>query len=88
MSKTKGVYKRGNIYWIRYASVDGKVKQESSGSTKFKDAEAILLQRKQMIREGKQPQNIKTIGSSNYNQLAEHYLKWCERQRTFKSKKD
>lgn len=88
MAKTRGIYKRGNIYWIRYASFDGKVKQESSCSTKFKDAESLLLQRKQLIREGKQPPCIKKIGSFTFNQLAEHYRKWCERQRSFKSKKD
>jgi integrase len=88
MAKTRGIYKRGNIYWIRYAGFDGRVKQESSGSTKFKDAEALLLQRKHVIREGKQPPGIKKIGSFTFNQVAKQYLKWCERQRSFKSKKD
>jgi integrase len=88
MAKTKGLYKRGNIYWIRYAGLDGKIIAESSGSTKFKDAETLLLQKKQMIREGKQPPSIKKIGTFTFKQLAEDYLKWCERQRSFKSKKD
>jgi integrase len=88
MAKAKGIYKRGNIWWIRYAGLDGRVIQESSGSTKFKEAEALLFQRKQMIREGKQPPSIKKIATFTFNQLADEYLKWSERQRSFKSKKD
>ena len=38
----KGIYKRGNVYWIRYAGLDGKTVYESSDSEKFKDAEALL----------------------------------------------
>ncbi|NOY64884.1 MAG: hypothetical protein GXO97_05750 [Nitrospirae bacterium] len=38
----RGIYKRGNIWWIRYAGLDGKIVYESSGSIRFKDAEAFL----------------------------------------------
>ena len=51
----KGIYKRGNIYWIAYAGLDGKVIRESSTSDKFKDAETLLIKRRQGIREGKMP---------------------------------
>jgi hypothetical protein len=39
----KGIYRRGNIYWIRYAGLDGRTVYESSGSEKFRDAEALLI---------------------------------------------
>jgi len=39
----KGIYKRGNVYWIRYAGFDGRIVFESSGSEKFKAAEAKLI---------------------------------------------
>ena len=39
---TKGIYKRGNRYWIRYAGLDGRIAYEPSGSTKFKEAESLL----------------------------------------------
>jgi len=30
MAKVKGLYRRGNIWWLRYAGPDGKVRYESS----------------------------------------------------------
>ena len=71
----KGVYKRGNICWIRYAGLDGKVIYESSGSDKFRDAEALLIQRRQAIKEGKQPE-IRKITNHTFNELTEKYLSW------------
>jgi integrase len=82
----KGVYKRGGIYWIRYTSFDGKVIRESSKSSKVKDAEALLLQRKQAIREGKFPE-LKKISNCTFDELISQYLQWAERQRCFRSKK-
>jgi hypothetical protein len=82
----KGIFKRWNIYWIHYAGLDGRIIRESSGSTKFKDAEAFLIKKRQSIKEGKQPE-IKHIANHTFNELAEQYSKWAERQRCFKSKK-
>jgi integrase len=83
----KGLYKRGNVWWIRYADGFGSIVRESSHSTKFKDAEDLLLGRKKTIREGKEPDPIKRIPNYTFHQLADEYLKWCERQRSFRSKK-
>ncbi len=82
----KGIYKRGNVYWIRYADLTGKIVFESSGSTKFKNAEALIIKRKQSIKEGKQPE-IKRIANHTFNELVAEYIKWCERQKSFKSKR-
>lgn len=82
----KGVYKRGNIYWIRYAGLDGRIIRESSKSEKFKEAENLLIKRKQGIREGKMPE-VKVIKNHTFKDLAEEYTKWAERQKSFKSKK-
>jgi len=38
VTMARGIYKRGRIYWIRYAGLDGKIIFESTGSTKFRDA--------------------------------------------------
>ena len=83
----KGLYKRGNLWWIRYADGFGNIVRESSHSTKFKDAEALLLERKKAVREGKEPEPIKRIPNFTFVHLADEYLKWCERQRSFRSKK-
>ena len=82
----RGIYKRGRIYWIRYAGLDGKIIFESTGSTKFRDAEALLYKRKEEIRQGRQPQ-VKRIANYSFNELASEYLKWAERQRSYRSKK-
>jgi integrase len=82
----KGIYKRGRIFWIRYAGLDGKIIRESTGFSKFKDAETRLIERKNAIKEGKQPE-IKRIENHTFNELKEEYLKWAERQRSFRSKK-
>ena len=82
----KGIYKRGSIYWIRYAGLDGRIVRESSGSNKFRNAETLLINRKQNIKEGKQPE-IKRIANHTFKELANEYVKWAERQRAFKQKK-
>src|SRR4030042_20893 len=86
-SMARGIYKRGNVFWIRYAGLDGKTFYESSGSDKFRTAEALLIQRKQAIKEGKQPE-IKRIGNHTFKELAEKYIPWMQgRHRSADSKK-
>lgn len=80
----KGIYKRGNVYWIRYADLYGKIVFESSGSTKFKDAEAIHIKRKQAVKDGKQPEIVKRIAHHSFNELTAEYAKWGERQKSFR----
>lgn len=81
----KGLYRRGNVWWLRYAGIDGRILRESTGFTKFRDAEALLIQRRNDIKEGKQPE-VKRISNHTFNELAEQYSKWAERQRSYKSK--
>jgi len=83
----KGLFKRGNIWWLRYSDGNGKIIRESSKAAKFKEADIILSERKKAIREGKEPEPIKRIPNHPFSHLAEEYLKWCERQRSFRSKK-
>lgn len=82
----KGIYKRGNIYWIRYSGLDGKTIRETAGSIKFRDAEALLIQRRQAIKEGKQPELIRITKNYIFNELISEYLKWAERQGGFRQK--
>ncbi len=85
MPKARGIYKRGRIWWIRYAGPDGKMVYESSGSTRFKDAEALLHKRKAEVREGRLPE-IKRIGNHTFKELSEEYKKWAMRQKSFRTK--
>lgn len=82
----KGIYKRGNVFWIRYAGLDGRIIRESSGSDKFREGETLLIQRRNAVKEGKQPE-IKKIANHTFNELAEQYLSWINgRQRSAKIK--
>jgi len=83
----KGIYKRGNIYWIRYAGLDGKIRFESSYSKKHIVAQALLTCRKKEIDEGKEPLPIKKISNHSFKELAENYTDWVRKQKSFESKK-
>lgn len=84
---TKGIYRRGKIYWITYQGLDGKQIFESSRSTLKADAEYLLACRRKEVVEG----TLLTVsGSKRYNttfaELAKRYLEFCAPQRDFKSK--
>jgi hypothetical protein len=71
----KGVYKRGDVWWIRYATLDGRIIRKSSGSDKFKDAELLLHKEKQAVQEGKHPET-KIIKNYTFADLAAKYKEW------------
>jgi len=81
----KGIYQRGNVLWLRYAGLDGKIIFEPTGTDKLKDAETKLHKRKAEIASGKQPEIIK-IKNYSFKELAIEYVKWAERQRGFEKK--
>lgn len=82
----KGIYKRGSIYWVRYAGLDGKIVFESSGSRKLSDAEDLLHRNKADVSRGKQPEIKKKIPIVTFKELSVDYLKWAERQRGYRQK--
>ncbi len=86
-TRTQGVYKRPDSrnYWIAYQDLSGKTIRKSSGTTNFKEAQAILAKSRQLILEGKSPE-IKKIKNHTFRELAEKYLPWCERQKAFETK--
>ncbi len=87
MAKHRGIFLRGRIFWIRYAGLDGRMVYESSGSDKYRNAEALYIQNKQSIKEEKQPE-IKKIANHSFNELTEKYLSWMEgRQKSAKIKR-
>ncbi len=84
----KGIYKQkgSDFYWIRYAGPDGRIVRESTKTTNFREAQAKLENQRKAIRDGKEPEPIKRIPNYTFSQLAGEYVKWCEKQRSFKSK--
>ncbi len=69
-----GIYKRGNIWWIRYTGTDGRQKRERSGN-KFQDASLLLAHRKNAVGKYKEPE-IKSIPNYLFPELAERYMDW------------
>lgn len=88
MAKTKGIFKRGRIYWITYTGVDGRQKWESTGSALKADAEYLLACRKKAVAEGTAPAaSPKRLRTFTFAELAERYLPFVQTQRAYTSKK-
>jgi hypothetical protein len=85
-ARHKGLYKRGNVWWLRYVGIDGKVVRESSKSSNFDEAQDMLIDKRKAVKDGQQPE-VNRIANHTFNELAEEYEKWAERQRSFRSKK-
>lgn len=83
MIKEPNIYRRGKIYWIRY-SANGRQYRESTYSTNKSDAKLLLAKRLSEIAEGKEPAS--KVKNYTFEELAAAYSKWCERQRSFKTK--
>lgn len=81
----RGLYKRGNVWWLRYAGLDGKTIYESSGTDKQREAMIQLHKRKADIKDGKAPE-IKKIANHTFYELSAEYIRWAERQRCYPSK--
>ena len=84
MRKTKGLYKRGRIYWMCY-KVDGKLYRESTGKTLQKDAEYVLSCRRKEIEEGKLL--YVSNGKCKFAELAKEYDTWAKQQKGYRTKK-
>lgn len=87
----KGIYKRGEVFWIRYAGIDGKTYYESTRQgdltgTKLKEAMALLYDRKADVGRGKQPETAKILPTIAFRDFAKDYLEWAKRQRAFRQK--
>jgi hypothetical protein len=63
----KGIYKRGNVFWMRYTGLDGRIIFESSNPEKFRFAEDLLIKRKNGIKEGKEPEIKKIANHTSRN---------------------
>lgn len=87
MAKRKGIYKRGRIWWVRYAGLDGGIRFESSRSYSYRDAAELLIRRKKEVMEGKAPVPTRRIGNHMFKELVDSYLNWAQRQRSFPSKR-
>ena len=87
MAKHKGLYKRGQTWWMSYAGPDGKIRRESARTADFRDAGVKLTQRKNEVLAGRDPLAAQRIKPHTFKELKERYLEWCEHQKSYPSKK-
>ncbi len=85
MAKVKGLYKRGSIWWLCYQDPFGVMRYESSKTSSFKEAHALLARRRAEVAEGKVPE-AKRIKNHPFRELAEAYLNWARPQRAYQDK--
>ncbi|GAB5047509.1 tyrosine-type recombinase/integrase [Thermodesulfovibrio sp. TK110] len=84
--KTRGIFKRGNVYWIRYADPTGKIVRESAKTKNINEAIKLLAKRKAEVAEGKYPEKI-VIKNHTFQELCDKYSEWASIQRSFKRNK-
>lgn len=83
--KTRGVFKRGSIYWIRYADPAGRIVRESARTKNLNEALKLLARRKTEVAQGKYPEKV-AIKPYTFSELVEEYLKFISTQKSYKSK--
>ncbi|MBZ0107860.1 MAG: site-specific integrase [Candidatus Scalindua rubra] len=79
------LYKRENVYWYDFR-MNGVRYRKSTGKTKRREAEEVLDSEREKAKAGESTisQKLKTYKLVD---LAEEYLKWAERQRSYKDKR-
>jgi len=81
---TKGLYKRGNVWWMTYFDALGHQRFESSKSSNKRDAEKRLVDRRKEAHEGVLP--APPIKPLAVNELKERYLAFVSHQRGVETK--
>ncbi|MCS7215499.1 MAG: site-specific integrase [Thermodesulfovibrio sp.] len=84
--KTRGVFKRGSIYWIRYADPTGRVIRESAKTRNINEALKLLAKRKAQVAEGKYPEKV-VIKNYTFSELCDRYNNWATIQRCYEKDK-
>jgi integrase len=85
--RMRGMYKQKNsaVWWCCYKGLDGKVVRKSTGKIDYNEAVEFLVSARREVKAGNEPE-VKRIGNHTFNELADEYLKWSQRQRGFRSK--
>lgn len=85
---SKGLYRRGKIWWITYQGLDGKQHFESSGSDLKADGEYLLACRRKAIAEGNPPAvTSRRALNATVSELADRYEKFVKGQKAAGTKK-
>jgi hypothetical protein len=73
------LYKRGQIWYVNLTLPDGRRRQQSTGTAKKKEAEAILEKLRKQVLEGKW--EIKPQGQPTFQDLCRRYIQYAETNR-------
>ncbi|WP_305044511.1 tyrosine-type recombinase/integrase [Geoalkalibacter sp.] len=85
---SKGIYRRGKVWWITYQGLDGKQHFESSGSQLKADAEYLLACRRKAIGEGTAPPVTgRRAMNTTFAELADRYLEFVAGQKAVAAKR-
>jgi len=71
----KGLYKRGNVWWLMFADLSGKIIRKTSGTSDYREAETMLIAEQKAVREGKLTDTVK-IKNHTFYELKDKYLTW------------
>ncbi len=82
----KGLYRRGQVYWVAYKASDGSICRESTGEKSQEEAEFFLVNRRKQVRDGEIVEARKRK-NNKFAELAKDYLKWAERQKSYRDKR-
>ena len=85
MAQGKGIYKRGNVYWLIYADATGRLVRETSETGDYKAALKKLAERRDTVAKGKEVSKPK-VRKVLFAEAAEKYLEWAKPQRAYKNK--
>ncbi len=81
--RDRGLYRRGQIWWICYKGVDGRIYRESSHSRSMVEAQRLLQERRHAVLTGQHVPRRRVA----FAELAEEYLAWAKRQKSFPTKR-
>jgi hypothetical protein len=85
VAQGKGVYKRGNVWWLAFVDVHGRVIRETSESSDYKAALKKLADKRDAVAKGKEvaKPNVRNV---LFADAVEEYLKWAKPQGAYKNK--
>lgn len=85
---SRGIYKRGKVWWITYSGPDGKQHFESTRTTVKTEAEYILTCRKKEVAEGNSPLAVsRKAKQTTFHELADRYEEFVRGQKAFITKR-
>ena len=85
MATHKGIYQRGQSYWIRYTDCEGIQRREPTGSKRLRDAQDLLKIRQAEVVTG-ELEKISKIKNSSFFELATDYLNHSKYQKDYNNK--